>query len=596
MRQLLVLVLILCSLLCIYAVKGKSRHKNKPTQQFPLVQQEKYLIKECLNNSYTANSCKKVFCHPWQRCVDGSCSCKLPYQCPRNGTSVCSAEGKNFRTYCQLKSYECLRPKSKFRSRGSCKLQDNFEVFLKPENASERFIQVEVNSQRTFICGHGWSMNEANVVCRHLNFPEGADHVELGDPADAWNSSECLQATCRGAETSLKECSLARTVRGHEKLAKVVCHTAHKECSSREFPCVNRKCIPLDKTCDGINDCGDLSDELCCKACRGESFHCKSDVCIPNSYLCNKEMDCLTGEDETHQGCRGDETAEESEIEKTEETEDESMDAERRKIKTFLPQLHCGISNHTVTRWKRIIGGHIAGKGEFPWQVAIRGEKTTVNCGGIYIGGCWVLTAAHCVRQSYVHTYLIWTGMLDSVLKNDGIETFNLKRVIIHEDYNAKTYENDIALLEMITRHPGQPCSPPNTVAACIPWSPYMFRAGHRCKVSGWGLVEDYGRQFTLKWGYVNLMSNCSEIYQERYFKGMECAGTYDGSVDSCRGDSGGPLVCFDFNNVAYVWGIVSWGENCGEKGHPGVYTKVVDYFEWISHHVGKSIVSRFNL
>nr|XP_056711964.1 complement factor I [Euleptes europaea] len=584
MRLISVLVFILYLLLCTDTAKGITRSSKKPTQQAP---PENYLIEECLNNSYTVNSCKKVFCQPWQRCMDGTCSCKLPYQCPKNGTSVCSAERKTFRTYCQLKSYECQRPKSKFRSRGSCTPQDNFEVSLKPENASERFIQVAVNSQETFICGHEWSMNEANVVCRDLHFPEGADRIKLDRPDDAWNSSECLKVTCRGTETSLAECSLASTSRGRKKLAKVVCHTAHKECSSTEFRCVNRKCIPSDKTCDGINDCGDLSDELCCKACRGESFHCSSNVCIPNKYLCNKEMDCLTGEDENNHLCR----------EGREETEEESMDTERRKIKTFLPQIHCGVPNHTVTRRKRIIGGHSAGKGEFPWQVAIRSvSNTQVNCGGIYIGGCWILTAAHCVRQSYVHTYRIWTGMLDTVLKNEGIETFKLNRVIIHENYISKTYENDIALLEMKTIDQGKPCSPPNTVAACVPWSPYMFPAGHQCKVSGWGRAEGYERQFALKWGYVNLMSNCSEIYKERYFKGMECAGTYDGSVDSCRGDSGGPLVCFDSNNVAYVWGIVSWGENCGEEGHPGVYTKVADYFEWISRHTGKAVVSRFNV
>lgn len=31
------------------------------------------------------------------------------------------------------------------------------------------------------------------------------------------------------------------------------------------FHCVNGKHIPQKKACDGINDCGDQSDELCCK-------------------------------------------------------------------------------------------------------------------------------------------------------------------------------------------------------------------------------------------------------------------------------------------------------------------------------------------
>lgn len=83
-------------------------------------ERDTYLIEECLSNKYTHKSCKKVFCHPWERCVEGKCLCKLPYQCPKNGTSVCSTTGKNFYTYCHLKSFECQRSEAKFLNKGKC--------------------------------------------------------------------------------------------------------------------------------------------------------------------------------------------------------------------------------------------------------------------------------------------------------------------------------------------------------------------------------------------------------------------------------------------------------------------------------------------
>lgn len=36
------------------------------------------------------------------------------------------------------------------------------------------------------------------------------------------------------------------------------------QCNTGQFSCGNKKCIPLEKKCNTINDCGDSSDELNC--------------------------------------------------------------------------------------------------------------------------------------------------------------------------------------------------------------------------------------------------------------------------------------------------------------------------------------------
>ncbi len=62
----------------------------------------------------------------------------------------------------------------------------------------------------------------------------------------------------------------------------------------------------------------------------------------------------------------------------------------------------------------------------------------------------------------------------------------------------------------------------------------------------------------------------------------MLCAGLPQGGKDSCQGDSGGPLVV----RAGTGWkqaGIVSWGNGCAEPGLPGVYTRLVNYLQYVS-------------
>ncbi|XP_028932482.1 complement factor I isoform X1 [Ornithorhynchus anatinus] len=568
-----------------------------------------FLIKKCLSNRYTHQSCSKVFCQPWEKCVEGACMCKLPYLCPKSGSSVCSTSHRLFRNYCQLKTYECLHPETKFLINGTCEKKETFAVSLESgELPSEGIVRVKLvnGDEQAYLCNSKWSITEANVVCRHLGHAQGAlHHRYANDSAIRMKAPHCLDVTCRGLESSLSECAFSKRADTHDETpAGVTCYLREVEPPSPDsFECVNGKFVSRSKTCDGINDCGDQSDELCCRACRPGGFHCTSDVCIPEDHRCDGEMDCILGDDENN--CKGEESSETQDqgVHRGEVRDQEparalndNMDNERRRIKSLIPQITCGMRRNISTRRKRILGGKAAVKDEFPWQVAIK-EDNQIKCGGIYIGGCWILTAAHCVRQNRAHRYQVWTGLLDWIKLNPEIQIHRVNQVIVHDQYSASTYQNDIALLEVKKQGNKKECNLPFTIPACLPWSEYMFRPNHRCVVSGFGLEEEFARVYSLKWGHVNLIANCSKFYSSRYHeKEMLCAGTEDGSIDACKGDSGGPLVCTDSNDVAYLWGVVSWGENCGKPQFPGVYTKVAHYFDWISRHVGRSLVSRYNV
>ncbi|MGH0127378.1 UNVERIFIED_CONTAM: hypothetical protein FKN15_077530 [Acipenser sinensis] len=78
---------------------------------------------------------------------------------------------------------------------------------------------------------------------------------------------------------------------------------------------------------------------------------------------------------------------------------------------------------------------------------------------------------------------------------------------------------------------------------------------------------------------------NNDKSYQNRLDKSMFCAGNLKGGPDSCQGDSGGPLTCVN-DGKHFIYGVVSWGDQCGLKNKPGIYARVTEFVDWIKSKI----------
>ncbi|XP_013870623.1 hyaluronan-binding protein 2 isoform X2 [Austrofundulus limnaeus] len=238
----------------------------------------------------------------------------------------------------------------------------------------------------------------------------------------------------------------------------------------------------------------------------------------------------------------------------------------------------------------RIYGGLKVSPGAKPWQVSLQEKPKNSQlpyrhvCGGVLISSCWVLTAGHCINQNKDLQVVLGTLSLDKL--DPGAQSIEVVQAIRHENYREtpEAVYNDIALLRLKGTKGFCASETQFVKTACLPDA--QLPDGMDCTISGWGTTEEslYGSNHLLD-ANVLLISQekCSEgkVYGSVLDITMFCAGHLQGGVDSCQGDSGGPLTCKQ-NNSHVVYGVVSWGDQCGRKNKPGVYARVTHFLDWI--------------
>ncbi|XP_065172973.1 collagenase-like [Atheta coriaria] len=101
---------------------------------------------------------------------------------------------------------------------------------------------------------------------------------------------------------------------------------------------------------------------------------------------------------------------------------------------------------------RKLIKGYPAAPGQIKWQVGIYYNSSGVThfCGGALISNQWVLTAAHCVYNS--QSFDVFLGGTHAYRRQYGKILTKIKMAVLHPLYNTSTYENDVAMIQLIRR------------------------------------------------------------------------------------------------------------------------------------------------
>ncbi|XP_058455966.1 CLIP domain-containing serine protease B15-like [Malaya genurostris] len=250
----------------------------------------------------------------------------------------------------------------------------------------------------------------------------------------------------------------------------------------------------------------------------------------------------------------------------------------------------------------RIFGGDESVLGEIPWAgvivYRISKKRLSVKCGCSLLNSRWALTAAHCINDVPSSWRIHQVRFSEwNILKKprctvlDGVmicrQEYDIERSVVHPLYqtNSASMRHDVALLKTVKEVQFNDY----VIPICLPYSEEIREMpinGQKFIVTGWGQTDKGNkagvqRHVTIA-GQDNSMCNTafSRLNITLTIEQI-CAGGEFGE-DSCRGDSGGSLT-LQHGLVNYQIGVVSFGAvECGTKNHPGIYTNVIQYLDWI--------------
>ncbi|POI20394.1 hypothetical protein CIB84_015859, partial [Bambusicola thoracicus] len=147
----------------------------------------------------------------------------------------------------------------------------------------------------------------------------------------------------------------------------------------------------------------------------------------------------------------------------------------------------------------RIVGGTNTKEGEWPWQVSLH-FVGAAYCGASVISKEWLVSAAHCFQGSKFDLLLFptrladpraWRAHLGMRIQGRAKFVSAVRRIIVHEYYNSRNYDYDIALLQLSKPWPDAMSHVIQPI--CVPPFSHKVCSGDKCWITGWGQKQEVG-------------------------------------------------------------------------------------------------------